>query len=86
MALKTKVRVGESGQIVIPKMMREMLGIVPKEEVNISMGEGEISIMPMKENLADKFRRIAMKEGIKKGERIKTGDELYSEIFSDDIR
>lgn len=87
MTIKTKVKVGESGQIVIPKIMRETLGIAPKEEVNVSMGEREILIMPMRESLASKLGRIAMEDGLKKGEKIKMGDELYSEIFSEyDIR
>jgi AbrB family looped-hinge helix DNA binding protein len=34
-----KVKVGAKGQIVIPKMLREVLGIEPKKLVTIEMQE-----------------------------------------------
>jgi AbrB family looped-hinge helix DNA binding protein len=81
--LITKVRVGESGQIVIPKIMRESMGIVPKREVNLSMGDGRITIIPQKTGLAEHCKSIANECGLKKGEKLLTGCELYDQVFSE---
>ncbi len=81
--LMAKVRVGESGQIVIPKMMRESLGIVPRGEVNLAMGERSIMIQPMKISLAEHCKKIVQECGLKKGEKLLMGDELYEQIFSE---
>lgn len=81
--LMAKVRVGESGQIVIPKKMRESLGIVPKENVNIAVREVGIVITPVKTSLAEFGRKMANECGLKKGEKILMGDELYEKIFSE---
>ncbi len=81
--LITKVRVGESGQIVIPKIMRESMGIVPKKDVNLSLGKGGILITPRKVGLAEHCERIARECGLKKGEKILMGCELYDQIFSE---
>lgn len=80
--LMAKVRVGESGQIVIPKRMRESFGIVPKEEVNLSIADQGIIIMPVKKSLADFAEKMAKEHGLKKGEKLLMGDELYKEVFS----
>ena len=81
--LMAKVRVGESGQIVIPKLMRESMGIVPKCEVNLAMGDGSILIKPMKTGLAEHCKSIANECGLKKGEKLLTGCELYDQVFSE---
>jgi len=39
------VKVGEKGQIVIPKMLREMLGIEPRKYVTIEMQEDRAVIL-----------------------------------------
>ena len=39
------MKVGEKGQIVIPKMLREMLGIEPKKFVTIEMQEDRAVIL-----------------------------------------
>lgn len=43
--VRVKVKVGEKGQIVIPKMLREMLGIEPKKFVTIEMQEDRAVIL-----------------------------------------
>jgi AbrB family looped-hinge helix DNA binding protein len=78
-----KVKVGESGQIVIPKMMRESLGIVPKGEVNLAMAEEGIVIKPQKVDLAEHCREMLKECGLRKGEKIVMGDELYEQVFSE---
>ena len=39
------MKVGEKGQIVIPKMLREMLGIEPRKYVTIEMQEDRAVIL-----------------------------------------
>lgn len=43
--VRVKVKVGEKGQIVIPKMLREMLGIEPKKFVTIELQEDRAVIL-----------------------------------------
>ena len=43
--VRVKVKVGEKGQIVIPKMLREMLGIEPRKYVTIEMQEDRAVIL-----------------------------------------
>jgi len=43
--VRAKVKVGAKGQIVIPKILREMLGIEPKKFVTIEMQEDRAVIL-----------------------------------------
>ena len=43
--VRVKVKVGEKGQIVIPKMLRDMLGIEPRKYVTIEMQEDRAVIL-----------------------------------------
>ena len=43
--VRVKVKVGEKGQIVIPKMLRDLLGIEPKKFVTIEMQEDRAVIL-----------------------------------------
>ena len=43
--VRVKVKVGAKGQIVIPKMLREVLGIEPKKFVTIEMQEDRAVIL-----------------------------------------
>ena len=43
--VRVKVKVGEKGQIVIPKMLREVLGIEPRKYVTIEMQEDRAVIL-----------------------------------------
>lgn len=45
-AMRLKAKVGPKGQAVIPKEVREILGITPGDEVVFEVGEGEATIRP----------------------------------------
>lgn len=79
-----KVRVGESGQIVIPKAMREGMGIIPKEDVNLAFRGGGIVILPMRRGLARHCEEMLKECGLKKGEKLLVGDKLYDQVFSEE--
>lgn len=45
--MKIRRKVGEKGQIVIPKIVREYVGIKPGDEVIMEVRERELVIAPM---------------------------------------
>lgn len=50
-------KVGPKGQVVLPKAMRERLGIHPGDEVRFDEGEGEITVRKA-ESKADVLARL----------------------------
>ncbi len=63
----TKVmKVGEKGQVVIPKELRELLRINPHDEVIISLRNGKITIVPKPKKYSEYMRGL--------------GKELWKEI------
>jgi len=41
-------RVGPKGQVVIPKMMRDQLGILPGDEVDVTLEDGAVKVEPLR--------------------------------------
>lgn len=78
-----KVRLGKKGQLVIPKVVRESIGLVEENDVLLEVKEKsiEIKLFP-KEDLVKKARERAKKYG---GDLKKLGwaygDRLYEEEF-----
>ena len=55
----TKVmKVGEKGQVVIPKELRELLHINPHDEVIISLRKGRITITPKPKKYCEYMRGL----------------------------
>jgi AbrB family looped-hinge helix DNA binding protein len=42
-------RVGPKGQVVIPKALRDQLGIVPGDEVDFALEDGVVRVEPIRE-------------------------------------
>lgn len=57
--LKTKMKVGPKGQIVIPKEIRDEKKILPGDEVFIELSEKGILIEKPKRDIIADFERIA---------------------------
>lgn len=59
MSAKEKRKVGERGQVTIPKELRERLGISPGDEVVVREEDGQLIIKTpvTKEELAEGYRR-----------------------------
>ncbi len=55
-----KMRMGSKGQVVIPKMFRDDLGLKTGEEVIVERRENEVAIKKTASNIVEIARAIAM--------------------------
>ncbi|MBS7645684.1 MAG: AbrB/MazE/SpoVT family DNA-binding domain-containing protein [Candidatus Bathyarchaeia archaeon] len=81
--MRIKVKLGEKGQLVIPKIVREHIGLHEKGYAVIEVKEKSLEIKPLtKEDIVKEWREIAERYG---GDLIKLGwvygDKLYEEEF-----
>lgn len=67
-------RVGEKGQIVIPKEMREMFGIVPGDTLLIVADINRGIAIPAKEEF-EKLSRLVMDTGFAGAEETERGED-----------
>jgi len=86
--MKSRMRVGEKGQVVIPKVIREQTGIKEGTEVFVEARDGAVTIRranPPTENYVDYFtatysRKLGHEVDIKKlleEERVGRQDRLH---------
>ena len=78
--MKLKTKVGPKGQIVIPKPIREKLGINPSDTVLVDLEGNHMTLTVTPRDPVGNFARIAKQFGGKSSE-IMWGDELYEEVF-----
>lgn len=81
--MKIKVRLSEKGQLVIPKVVRESVGLKANKPAILEVREGVVEIRPLSdEGLVERSRERAKKHG---GDLKKLGwvygDKLYEEVF-----
>lgn len=80
--LKFKTKVGVRGQIVIPKQIRESLGIAQNKTVILELQEKTLKMTPLEDrDIVKEWEEIANKEGKKLKGKLIYGDKLYEEIF-----
>ena len=81
--IKVKIKVGARGQIVIPKIIRESLGIAENNVVILELQDKKLFLVANERNkdIVKRWEEIAKKEGTDVTKNIKYGDELYEEIF-----
>ncbi len=78
--MKLKVKVGPKGQIVIPKAIRERMGINPADTVLLDI-EGERAIVEsIRHDSIEKLFEISRRFGAKSSELV-WGDRLYEEML-----
>lgn len=76
--MKLKVKVGPKGQIVIPKAIREKIGINPSDVVLLDI-EGERAVVEtIRWDPLEKISEISRRVGAKSSELV-WGDRLYEE-------
>jgi AbrB family looped-hinge helix DNA binding protein len=81
MNIVIKSKIGSRGQIVIPKIARENLGMIEGSSVIIEMTDDELRIKSTKKDILSRWSKIAEEEGMDVKKEIKYGDKLYEEIF-----
>ena len=82
--MRIKVKLGDKGQIVIPKVVRESVGLKENASALLEVKENVLEIRPLPSgDLVQRSRERARKYGggIKKEGWI-YGDRLYEEVFS----
>ena len=76
-----KSKIGSRGQIVIPKIARDNLGLIEGSSVIIEMTEDEIRIKSANNDILSRWSKIAEEKGMDVKKEIKYGDKLYEEVF-----
>jgi antitoxin PrlF len=58
----TSRRVGPKGQVVIPKALRDALGIRPGDEVDFALADGAVRVEPVRDDrpLKGRFRGLRL--------------------------
>jgi len=79
--LKLKVRVGPKGQIVIPKAIRDNLGINPNDVVLVDLEGGKATVETVRQDPVEVLTEIARLHGVKSSELV-WGDKLYEEVLA----
>lgn len=80
--LRIKTRMGLRGQIVIPKAIRESIGLSDKRAVILEVDNKSIRLMTESdEDLVKSWEEIANKYGGNVSKEFIYGDKLYEEIF-----
>lgn len=78
--MKLKVKVGPKGQIVIPKPIRDKMGINPADVVLLDI-EGERAVVEaVRWNPVEKLSEISRRVGTKSSDLV-WGDKLYEEAL-----
>jgi AbrB family looped-hinge helix DNA binding protein len=64
-------RVGPKGQVVIPKRMRDQLGIVPGDDVDFALEDGAVRVEPVRSrpSLRGALAGVALTEALEADRR-----------------
>jgi len=80
--LRIKVKLGDKGQLVIPKVIRQSLGLTENKTIILEVRDKTIEIKTLDESVPEKWQAIAEKEGLDVTKSLTYGDELYKQVFS----
>jgi len=76
-----KIKIGSKGEIVIPKKIREFIGLSKNREVILEIKEKCVVIKPNQENILKRLEERANKNKQKPSKWV-YGDKLYEEVFN----
>ena len=79
--MKLKVRVGPKGQIVIPKSVRDSLGIKPNDILLVDLDDSKATLEAIHANPLEVLAEIARTYGVKSSELV-WGDKLYEKVLA----
>lgn len=81
--LQFKTKVSTRGQIVIPKIIRESLGITENKTVLLEVDKKILKLIPSEgRDILKSWEEIAKSEGGDVSKKFIYGDKLYEEIFT----
>jgi AbrB family looped-hinge helix DNA binding protein len=76
-----KTKIGTKGQIVIPKIFRDNLGVKEGGEVIMKLEKDELIITSTKKDIPKKWGNIARGKGANVRKEVLYGDKLYEEVL-----
>ena len=77
-----KLKLGTKGEIVIPKKIREHLGLSRDKVVILEVKDNSIEIKPAaSEDLVKRWEETAREEGTNVSKNFIYGDKLYEDVF-----
>jgi len=79
--VRIKVKLGSKGQLVIPKVIRESLGLVEDQLVVLHVTDKSLRIEALDQNIVEKWKRIVESEGLDVSKELVYGDKLYEEVL-----
>ncbi|MBI4173528.1 MAG: AbrB/MazE/SpoVT family DNA-binding domain-containing protein [Candidatus Aenigmarchaeota archaeon] len=78
---KVRIRISSKGQVVIPKIVRESIGLRENTTATMEIKEKSVEIRPFPvENIAKKWKAVAEKHG-GDARKLVYGDRLYAKEF-----
>jgi len=75
-----KIKMSEKGEIVIPKKLREKIGLVKGRPVIVDVKGKVIEIKAAPGNIMKRIEERAKRWNLKRSDLV-YGDELYEEVF-----
>ncbi len=77
-----KTKMGIRGQLVIPKIIRESLGLTDNKAVLLEVTDKELRLIPTKDkDIAASWQAIAKSHGTNVKKNLVYGNKLYEEVF-----
>lgn len=80
--VRIKVKLGTKGVLVIPKVIRESLGLTEDKVIILEVKDKTLEIRAAEEEIPEKWRAVAEKEGFDVAGNLVYGDKLYEQVFS----
>ena len=79
--VRMKIKMGSRGQLVIPKVVRESLGLQENKYITLEVKDNTLEIRKLDEGVVDRWKKIAETEGFDVSKELVYGDRLYEELF-----
>ena len=77
-----KTKMGARGQIVIPKVIRDNLGMNVNKTIFLEVDNKDVKIISSdKTDIVSSWKEISQKEGCNVSKKLIYGDNLYEEVF-----
>ena len=76
-----KLKLGSKGELIIPKKIREQLGLTGNNTIILDVKEKSAEIRAASDDLVKRWEETARKEGANVSKNFIYGDKLYEEVF-----